>query len=172
MSLAAGGLSVFVGALAPLLLARARTPAEFEPLRVNSEQMWQWVDEGENALARAAEHAHRFELQRAVELQTQIASMMILALVVYFLWLGLRNRRLRGWSPFFWIAGVGLVFFAPAFAPSLTPARLDYLTTSWIEAEAARRGASHAHTRPARRLADRARHGRRGRRRVSGAVRA
>jgi hypothetical protein len=109
-------------------------------LRVNSEQMWQWVDEGESALARAAEYAGRFELQRAVELQTQIASAMILALVVYFLWLGLGNRRLRGWSPLFWIAGVGLVFFAPTFAPSLTPARLDYLATFWIETAVARRG--------------------------------
>lgn len=148
MSLAAGGLAVFVGTLAPLLFARTRAPAEFEPLRVNSEQMWQWVDEGENALARAAEHARRFELQRAVELQTQIATVMILALVFYFLWLGLRNRRLRGWSPFFWIAGVGLAFFAPAFAPSLTPARLDYLTTFWLETEVARRGANHAHILP------------------------
>ena len=139
---------MFVGTLAPLLLARTRASAEFEPLRVNSEQMWQWVDEGENALARAAEHAGRFELQRAVELQTQIASAMILALVVYFLWLGLRNKRLRGWSPFFWIAGVGLVFFAPTFAPSLTPARLDYLATFWIETEVARRGQGHAHILP------------------------
>ena len=139
-----GGLAVFVGALAPLLLARPRASAEFEPLRVNSEQMWRWVDEGENALARAAEYAGRFELQRAVELQTQIAFAMILALVAYFLWLGLRNRRLRGWSPFFWIAGVGLVFFAPTFAPSLTPRRLDYLATFWLETEVARRGPSYA----------------------------
>jgi hypothetical protein len=148
ISLAAGGLAVFVGTLAPLLLARTRASAELEPLRVNSEQMWQWVDEGENALARAAEHAGRFELQHAVEVQTQIASAMILALVVYFLWLGLRNRRLRGWSPFFWIAGVGLVFFAPTFAPSLTRARLDYLATFWIETEVARRGQGHAHILP------------------------
>ena len=162
---------MFVGTLAPLLLARTRASAEFEPLRVNSEQMWRWVDEGENALARAAEHAGRFELQRAVELQTQIASAMILALVVYFLWLGLRNRRLRGWSPFFWIAGVGLVFFAPTFAPSLTPARLDYLATFWIETEVARRGRPRAYS-PARGLADRARRRRRGRRGLSGAVRA
>ena len=137
---------MFVGTLAPLLLARTQASAEFEPLRVNSEQMWRWVDEGENALARAAEQAGRFELQRAVELQTQIASAMILALIVYFLWLGLRNKRLRGWSPFFWIAGVGLVFFAPTFAPSLTPTRLDYLATFWIETEVARRG--HAHILP------------------------
>jgi DnaJ-domain-containing protein 1 len=148
MSLAAGGLAVFVGTLAPLLLALTRTPAEFEPLRVDSEQMWRWVDEGENALARAAEHARRFELQRAVELQSQIAAMMIMALVVYFFWLGLRNGRLRGWSPFFWIAGVGLAFFAPALAPSLTPARLDYLTTFWLETEVARRGANHARILP------------------------
>ena len=148
ISLAAGGLAVFVGTLAPLLLARTRASAEFEPLRVNSEQMWRWVDEGENALARAAEYAGRFELQHAVELQTQIAFAMILALVAYFLWLGLRNRRLRGWSPFFWIAGVGLVFFAPTFAPSLTPARLDYLATFWIETEVARRGPSYAHIVP------------------------
>jgi hypothetical protein len=73
---------------------------------------------------------------------------MILALVVYFLRLGLRNRRLRGWSPFFWIAGVGLVFFAPTFAPGLTPARLDYLATFWIETEVARRGQGHAHILP------------------------
>jgi hypothetical protein len=148
MSLAAGGLAVFVGVLAPLFAARMRVPSEFEPLRVNSEQMWQWVDEGENALARAAEHARRFELQRAVELQTQIASVMILALVVYFLWLGLRNRRLRGWSPIFFIAGIGLAFFAPAFAPSLTTARLDYLATFWLETEVARRSPSHAHILP------------------------
>ena len=146
ISLAAGGLAVLVGTLAPLLLARTRAFAEFEPLRVNSEQMWRWVDEGENALARAAERAGRFELQRAVEQQTQIAFAMILTLAVYFVWLGLRNRRLRGWSPFFWIAGVGLVFFAPTFAPSLTPARLDYLATFWIEAEVGRRG--HAHVLP------------------------
>ncbi len=125
-----------------------RAPAEFEPLRVDSQQMWRWVDEGENALARAAEHASRFELQHAVELQTQIASMMILSLVVYFLWLGLHNKRLRGWSPFFWIAGVGLVFFAPTFAPSLTPRRLDYLATFWLETEVARRGPSFVHILP------------------------
>ena len=139
---------MFVGTLAPLLLARTRASAEFEPLRVNSEQMWRWVDEGENALARAAEYAGRFELQHAVELQTQIAFAMILAIVAYFLWLGLRNRRLQGWSPFFWIAGVGLVFFAPTVAPSLTPRRLDYLATFWLETEVARRGPSHAHIVP------------------------
>ena len=87
---------MFVGTLAPLLLARTRASAEFEPLRVNSEQMWRWVDEGENALARAAEYAGRFELQHAVELQTQIAFAMILAIVAYFLWLGFRNRRFFG----------------------------------------------------------------------------
>jgi hypothetical protein len=148
MPLAAGGVAVFVGTLAPLLLARMRAPAELEPMRVNSEQMWQWVDEGGYALARAAEHARRFELQRAVELQTQIAFVMILALGVYFFWLGLNNRRLRGWSSIFWIAGVGLVFFAPTFAPSLAPPRLDYLATFWIETEVGRRGQSYAHILP------------------------
>ena len=72
----------------------------------------------------------------------------------------------------FLIAGVGLVFFAPTFAPSLTPARLDYLATFWIETEVARRGQSHAHILPPESTLIAARRRRRGRRGSSGAVRA
>lgn len=144
-SLLAGCAAVFVGALAPLVLLRTQAPEELAPMRVNSAQMWLWVSEGQYALAQAALDARRFSLQHAVELQTQIALTMMLALCAYFLWRGVNNARLGGWSQFFWIAGVALVFFAPTLAPGFTPQRLDYLATFWIESEDAHRGRSYAH---------------------------
>jgi hypothetical protein len=136
------------GTLAPLAFLRVKAPAELAPMRVNSEQMWFWVRKGEYALAQAAADGRRFELQHAVELQTHIAFAMILPLCAYFFWRGVNNARSRGWSQFFWIAGVCLVFFAPAVAPGLTPQRLDYLATFWIETGHAHRGRSYLYVLP------------------------
>ncbi|MGA8172857.1 MAG: hypothetical protein WB816_18785 [Methylocystis sp.] len=140
-----GCVAVLVVSLAPLVYVRARAPAELEPLRVNSQKMWRWVSEGEYALVQAAAEGRRFELQHAAELQTHIAFVMIFALCAYGLWRGLNNERPRAWSPFFWAAGIGLVFFAPTFAPDLTPRRIDYLTTFWMESEDAAQGNGYSH---------------------------
>lgn len=142
-SLTAGCAAVLAGTLAPLAFLRVKAPAELAPMRVNSEQMWLWVRKGEYALAQAAADGRRFELQHAVELQTQIAFAMILPLCAYFFWRGAKNARSCGWSQFFWIAGVALAFFAPALAPGLTPQRLDYLASFWVETEDAHSGRSY-----------------------------
>lgn len=106
----------------------ATAPAELAPMRVDLLHLRKWVGARQYALQAAALDDGRSVLSRLVETQTHLAIGAILAVGLYFLWRGFVSERSRGWTDFFWIVGIGLAFFAPTFAPELTPQRVDYAT--------------------------------------------
>ncbi len=130
--MAAGGFAVFAATLAPFALVLRQAPGALKPLWIERSRLWSFVDDGKYALEELAKQAGLDALARAASLQTHIAFTMMLALCAYFFWRGFANRRQRGWPHYFWIIGVIIVFFAPAYAPRLTPQRLDLLATIFI----------------------------------------
>ena len=117
-------------------------------MRINYVRMLRWASEGEYVLERAAAQEGRTALELAAHLQTEIAFAMMIAACIYFLWRGYSNPRLSGWSDFFWIAGVGLIFFTPRLAPGLTAQRVDHFLSSWVEFADPRRGENLEHIVP------------------------
>ncbi len=97
-------------------------------MRVDLLHHRKWLEGRQYALQAAALEDGRSALSSLVETQTHLALATILALGLYFLWRGFVSERSRGWTHFFWIAGIALVFFAPTFAPEFTPQRVDYAT--------------------------------------------
>jgi hypothetical protein len=120
---------VLAVALAPMLVLLAISAGQLAPMWVDVLYLHRLATGQQFVLQAAAAALGRPVLATFAAAQTWLALGAIATLSVYFLLRGFSSRQVRGWSDWFWMAGVVLVFFAPTVAPDLTLERVDYLAT-------------------------------------------
>ena len=134
LAVLAAAAALAAAVLAPLLYLALTARRELGPLAVDPVRAASLLELHKFPFREAALAGGREALGAAFSFQTKICALGLCAIGAYFAWRGYANPRLRGWGPFFWVAAVCLVFFAPTALPRLSVQRVDYAVTAVLGA--------------------------------------